>query len=81
MANRLALARIRDARLYKPEHETFEAYCRKRWSLGKSRVYQLIDAAGVTSTIVDAGLAPPTNEAQTRELARLPAEEQAPAWA
>lgn len=68
-----ALADVRDRRLYRSSHPTFEAYCRDRWEIGKSRAYQLIDAAVVTSTIVD-GIQP-TNEGQARELSGLNGDE------
>lgn len=60
-----ALMAIRDDRLYRAEHRTFDAYCRSRWKLSPSRAYQFIDAAHV-STVVDVA-----NEAQARELAPL----------
>ena len=63
-----ALAEIRDRRLYRSTHRTFEEYCHERWLLRRTRAYQLIDAA-VVSTIVDSD--PPSNEAQARELAPL----------
>lgn len=77
-----ALAAIRDTELYMGEYTTFEAYCKKRWNLGKSRAYQYIESAQVTealSTIVD--VEPPQNEAQARVLADLPNESaQATVW-
>jgi hypothetical protein len=63
-----ALAEIRDRRLYRQTHGTFEEYCHEKWLLGRTRAYQLIDAAMV-STIVDSD--PPSNEAQARELVPL----------
>lgn len=78
-----ALATIRDERLYRSSHGTFEAYARERWGMERTRAYQLIDAAEVTaslSTIVDTPK--PANEAQARPLAKLKAkpEEVAEAW-
>lgn len=75
-----ALAQIRDQRLYRATHFTFEQYCQERWGMSRPRAYQLIAAADVhtnLSTIVDN---PPTNEAQARELARLPPEQQPEVW-
>jgi hypothetical protein len=66
-----ALAEIRDRRLYRQTHGTFEEYCHEKWLLRRTRAYQLIDAAKVgeaMSTMVDT---PPTNERQARELAPL----------
>jgi len=61
----IALAEIRDGRLYLETHSTFEDYCRVRWDLGRSRAYQLIDSAAV-STIADI-----PNEAVARAAAPL----------
>ena len=61
-----ALAEIRDRKLYRASHGTFEEYAGERWLLSRTRAYQMIDAAAV-STIVDSD--PPANEAQARELA------------
>jgi hypothetical protein len=77
-----ALLDIRDARLYRATHPTFEAYCRERWGMSKSRVYQMMEAASVvddikTSTIVDVL---PTNEAQTRAMASVPQEHRPEVW-
>ena len=65
-----ALAKVRDEQLYRDEFGTFKAYCRERWNLGESRVYQLMDAAAVTSTIVEPELRP-ANEGQARALSGL----------
>jgi hypothetical protein len=46
-----ALAEVRDSRLYRESHETFEAYCSERWGLSRSRSYELIDAAHLTSAL------------------------------
>jgi hypothetical protein len=37
-----ALAEIRDNRLYKGSHRTFERYCKDRWDLGKAHAYRQI---------------------------------------
>jgi hypothetical protein len=70
-----ALADIRDGRLYRADHATFEDYCSDRWGIGKSRAYQLINAAATTSTIVDAPV--PANEGQARALIGLDPEQAA----
>lgn len=75
-----ALAKIRDAELYRANHTTFDAYCRDRWKIAKSRAYQLIAAATTVdamSTVVDEL---PTNERQVRPLTALPEAERAEAW-
>lgn len=65
-----ALAAIRDQRLYREGYATFADYCQDRWNLGRSRAYQMIEAAGV-STNVDIA-----NEAQARALSGLDPDEQ-----
>jgi hypothetical protein len=61
----LALSEIRDARLYRQTHGSFEAYCEERWGFSGRRGRQLMAAAEV-GTIV-----PVSNEGQARELAPL----------
>jgi hypothetical protein len=39
-----ALLIIRDKRLYRGEHKTFEQYLKRRWGIVRSRGYRLIDA-------------------------------------
>ena len=55
----LALAEIRDLRLYKREYSGFEEYCQKKWGWKQRYAYRLIDgaevakvSAGKVSTIV-----------------------------
>jgi hypothetical protein len=38
-----ALKRIRDKKLYRETHATFEEYYKERWNFERRRVYQLID--------------------------------------
>lgn len=73
-----ALWKIREGKLYRQHHKTFEAYCQKKWGIGKARAYQLMNAAETVkslpcerSTIVDKI----TTESQARELAKVPADE------
>jgi hypothetical protein len=70
-----ALAEIRDSRLYRGSHGTFEAYCEQQWSLSRSRAYRIIEAAGITEALSPIGDTPaPANEGQARELSGLPAD-------
>jgi hypothetical protein len=58
----------------------FEKWCKERFDWGNSRVHQLMDAADtirLTSTAVEVA---PTNEAQCRELAKVPKEQVAEVW-
>jgi hypothetical protein len=72
-----ALSEIRDSRLYRATHRTFEDYCRDRWGFSRQRGLQLIDAAEMTTIVVTAGLPAPANEAQAREMGRLSGDEEA----
>ena len=40
-----ALKKIRDTRLYRQTHDSFEKYCKDRFGLAKSVVYRMIEAA------------------------------------
>ena len=46
-----ALSEIRDRRLYRNTHKTFEEYVKSRFCMKQSRSYQLIDAAGVVDNL------------------------------
>ena len=79
LATGSALKEIRDQRLYREGHKTFEAYVKARWEFDRSRAYQLIDASDLKadlSTIVDKN--PKADEVKTegqlRELASVPTE-------
>lgn len=67
-----ALIAIRDGRLYRREHDTFEAYCQARWNLSRKRAYDLTGAAEVVAALSPMGDIPlPRNERQARALAPL----------
>ncbi|HLO51121.1 MAG TPA: hypothetical protein VK211_22090 [Kamptonema sp.] len=75
-----ALDEIRENRLYRETHRTFEAYCHKKWGISKTRAYQFIDAAEIMenlSTIVDKF---PNRENQVRPLKGLSPELQLEIW-
>ena len=63
-----ALRTIRDARLYRETHGTFEDYCRERWGWERAHAYRLIESAGVRLQLETLGAPTPANEAQAREL-------------
>jgi len=76
-----ALKEIKDTRLYKLTcFETFEAYTRARWDMGKSQVYRLIDAYQVVSNLSPIGDILPANESQARPLVQLDPLEQRKIW-
>lgn len=71
-----ALNQIKERRLYRQSHETFEQFVKDRWNISSSRAYQFIDAAKVSrevSTIVEkTGLEIELNtESQLRELNQI----------
>ena len=71
-----ALQEIRDRRLYRADHSTFEAYCQDAHGLSRQHVNHLIKAGKtlveMETTVVTAGAPLPSNEAQLRQLARVP---------
>lgn len=46
-----ALREIRDRKLYRASHKTFESYCKDRFGFRRSHSYQLIDASGVIDNL------------------------------
>lgn len=74
-----ALLAVRDRRLYRATHGTFEAYCRERWGMSKPQATRLIQAAEVVSDLVPMGTVP-TNERQARPLAAVAPEDRAEVW-
>lgn len=70
----LALAKVRDAKLYRAEHKTFEAYCEKRWNFSRTHAYRLIASATIADALSPMGDIPDLNERQARELHGLDAE-------
>jgi hypothetical protein len=76
----MALLKVRDGRLYRLSHGTFEDYCRDRWEMTDRRARQLMSAAEVV-TNVNSGTMVPVTERQARPLTPLPAPVQREAWA
>ena len=67
-----ALAGIRDARLYRQEHASFEDYVRERWGLSRRTAYRMVDSAKIVAALCPMGhVEAPANERQVRELAPL----------
>ena len=69
-----ALAQIRDAKLYRESHETFEAYCQERWGFTANRARRLMEASEVAGMVPETVPMGTLNERQARELAPLKAE-------
>jgi hypothetical protein len=63
-----ALMRIRDGRLYRATHATFDGYVRDQFGVGQAYAHRLIGAAAVALSPIGDKI---TNEAQARELVPL----------
>jgi hypothetical protein len=50
-----ALLEIKDSRLYRATHKTFEDYCRERWGISRSYAHRMIEAAGVAGDLLPIG--------------------------
>ena len=89
-----ALLTIRDRRLYRREHATFEDYCQERWGMARRTTDRLIAAAGVVTNlqletplqtrpigpICNDSPILPTTESQARPLTQLPPDVQPVVW-
>jgi len=78
----LALREIRDTKLHRITHNTFDDYFKDRWGMDVRRAYQLIDAAIVVENVNNCTEIEwiPQNEAQARPLVGLEPAEQARLW-
>ncbi len=70
-----ALLEIRDSRLYRSSHDTWEDYCRTRWKMTRVHAWRLIEAAAVVDDGIQIG-----NEAQARELVPLTPDQRQEVW-
>lgn len=68
-----ALIELRDRRLYRFTHKTFDRYCLDRFGYNHSCYYQLVDAAVVVDIL-------PTAEGQVRPMTKLEPQEQQEVW-
>jgi hypothetical protein len=79
-----ALAELRDRRMYRSTHKTFEEYCRDRFGHSRRQSYLLMDAAVVFDNLVEKcdrnDHILPTNEWQIRPLTKLDPDTQPEAW-
>ena len=55
-----ALLTIRNSKLYRGTHGTFEAYCQDRWNLERRRAYQIMDSAKVIENVNNCSQKPAT---------------------
>jgi hypothetical protein len=74
-----ALLAIRDEKLYRLSHKTFEEYCGERWNLKRQRAYELISASEIEARLSEISDTKP-KESHTAELKKLPPAEQPAAW-
>src|ERR1035437_2308549 len=73
----LALAEIRDLKLYKHEHNSFEVYCREKWGWEKAYANHVIRAADAVKCLPENLATIVATEGQARELGKIPAEHRA----
>lgn len=81
-----ALQEIRNRRLYRETHRTFEDYCRERFGIGRHYAYRQIRGAEITAVLDDVDSCQqtdrlPANEAQARPLTTVEPMEARRAWA
>ncbi|MEH2003209.1 MAG: hypothetical protein V7L00_31555 [Nostoc sp.] len=91
-----ALAELRDRRLYRSTHKTFEEYCKDRFSYTHRHVNYLIAGSSIVDNIImrtnsslqekademgtNSSQILPTSEVQVRPLAKLEPQQQPEAW-
>ncbi|BBD70712.1 hypothetical protein NIES4072_70790 [Nostoc commune NIES-4072] len=79
-----ALTELRDRRLYRSTHKTFEDYCRDRFAHSRRQSYLLMDAAVVFDNLMEKcdplDHILPTNERQVRPMTKLEPEQQQEVW-
>lgn len=79
MASRLK--RVRDGRLYRENHVTFEDYCRVKWGFVASRARQIVAGAEATESVTKVTLPAPASERVARVLVPLSETERREVWA
>ena len=79
LATGSALKQIRDDKLYREGHKTFESYLKAKWGFERAHAYRLIEASDVKKDLSPMGDKNPkvgeiTTERQLRELTSVPHE-------
>lgn len=76
-----ALMAIRDGRLYRQSHATFEDYCQSRWSMTRGYANEIIRAANVVQNLdgIPSNLLPQSVH-QVRPMTTLTPDQQREAW-
>ncbi|MCL6749746.1 hypothetical protein KBT16_01620 [Nostoc sp. CCCryo 231-06] len=79
-----ALMELRDRRLYRSTHRTFEDYCRDRFGYSRRQPYLLMDAAVVFDNLLEKcdplDHILPTSERQVRPMTKLEPHQQQEVW-
>jgi phage N-6-adenine-methyltransferase len=76
-----ALMEVRDRKLYRETHGTFEDYVQARWDFSWRHAYRLIEAADVAQNLTHGtGLPAPDTERQARAIAAVEPEQRADVW-
>ena len=79
-----ALMELRDRKLYRSTHKSFEDYCQDRFGYSRRQPYHLIEAAVIFDNLVEKCERSvhilPTNEWQVRPLTKLDSDIQPEAW-
>jgi hypothetical protein len=79
-----ALTELRDRRLYRSTHKTFEEYCKDRFGYSRRQPYLLMEAAVIFDNLLEkcdrSDHILPTNEWQIRPLSKLDPDIQPEAW-
>ncbi|MBE9164542.1 hypothetical protein [Tychonema sp. LEGE 06208] len=75
-----ALDEIREQKLYREAHKSFETYCRDKWGIARQTAHRFIAAAQVIENLTPIGVKIPTKENQVRPLAGLSPELQLEIW-
>lgn len=76
----LALATIRDKRLYRREYDTFEEYCQERWNFTRQYASLMISASKAAEMVKPSQGQVPTTVRQGRALADVPEEKRQEVW-
>jgi len=76
-----SLREVRDERLYRELlFDSFNAYLKNRWDMGRAQAYRLIEASRVIDNLSPIGDTLPENEAQLRPLTSLAPNDQRRIW-
>ena len=79
----LALQKLRDKKLYRSTHKTFQEYCQDRFGFTRRSAYYLIDTVKIVDNLQKCEPLVhifPTNERQCRSLKSLQTEQQREVW-